>query len=154
MRVNKEFKPPEKIFLKTEKKRGWFYGGSMIKPEDKLRLNTLIEKIKKFPEVLAIILFGSYAKDAAKEISDIDIAVVIRNPDKCMEGEIGSMYSQKFDVVLFHRLPLHIQFEVLKHGREIFCRNEKELLKIKRRVLSEYIEMSDMYERIKRRVLS
>jgi len=30
MRVNKEFKPPEKIFLKTEEKRGRFYfcGGS------------------------------------------------------------------------------------------------------------------------------
>jgi predicted nucleotidyltransferase len=116
-------------------------------------LNALIEKIKVFPEVLAIILFGSSAKDKTKEISDIDIAVVIRNPDKQIEAEIGSMYSQKFDVVLFHRLPLHIQFEVLKYGREVFCRDEKNLLEIKREVLNEYIEMSDMYERIKRRVL-
>jgi hypothetical protein len=64
------------------------------------------------------------------------------------------MYSPSFDVVLFHRLPLHIQFEVLKYGKEIFCRDEKNLLEIKRRVLREYIEMSDMYERIKKRVLT
>jgi predicted nucleotidyltransferase len=116
-------------------------------------LNTLIEKIKGFPEVLAIIIFGSYAKDTAKEISDIDIAVVVRNPDKHIESEIGSMYSKKFDVVLFHRLPLHIQFEVFKYGKEVFCRDEEALLEIKRKVLREYMEMSDMYERIKRRVL-
>lgn len=125
-----------------------------MKLQDDYELDDLIEKIKEFPEVLAIIIFGSYAKDTAKEISDIDIAVVVRNPDKHMESEIGSMYSQKFDVVLFHRLPLHIQFEVLKYGKAIFCRDEKNLLEIKRRVLSEYMEMSDMYERIKRRVLA
>jgi predicted nucleotidyltransferase len=126
----------------------------MIKIGDEYGLNALIEKIKEFPEVLAIILFGSYAKGTAKDISDIDIAVVVRNPDKHIEGEIGSMYSPSFDVVLFHRLPLHIQFEVLKHGKEVFCRNEKALLEIGRRALSEYLEMSDMYERIKRRVLA
>uniref|UniRef100_A0A7C4U0W0 Nucleotidyltransferase domain-containing protein n=1 Tax=Caldisericum exile TaxID=693075 RepID=A0A7C4U0W0_9BACT len=117
-------------------------------------LNALIEKIKEFSEVLAIIIFGSYARDTAKEISDIDIAVIVRNPDKHIEGEIGSMYSPRFDVVLFHRLPLHIQFEVLKHGKEVFCRDERNLLEIKREVLSEYIEMSDMYKRIKRRVMA
>lgn len=122
--------------------------------KDDSGLNALIEKIKEFPEVLAIILFGSCAKDTAKEISDIDIAVVIKNPDRHIEGEIGSMYSQKFDVVLFHRLPLHIQFEVLKYGKEIFCRDEITLLEMKRAVLRKYIEMSDMYERIKRKVLA
>jgi len=121
--------------------------------ESEEKFKDLIEKIKEFPEVLAIILFGSYAKDLSKEISDIDIAVIVRNLDKRIESEIGSMYSQKFDVVLFHRLPLHIQFEVLKNGKVIFCKDEKNLLEIKRRVLHKYIEMSDMYERIKRRIL-
>ena len=121
---------------------------------DEHSLNALIEKIKEFPEVLAIILFGSYARETAKEISDIDLAVVVRNPDKHIEGEIGSLYSPNFDVVLFHRLPLHIQFEILKQGKAVFCRDEEALLELKRRVLREYIELSDMYERIKRRVLA
>ncbi|MEM4141279.1 MAG: nucleotidyltransferase domain-containing protein, partial [Nitrososphaeria archaeon] len=93
------------------------------------------------------------AKGTAKGISDIDIAVIVKNPDKRTEAEIGSLYSPLFDVVLFHRLPLHIQFEVLKYGKEIFCRNEKVLLEIKRKVLREYLEMSYIYERIRRSVL-
>ncbi|MEM0054195.1 MAG: nucleotidyltransferase domain-containing protein [Nitrososphaeria archaeon] len=126
---------------------------STLKIKNENTLNSLIEKIKEFPETLAIILFGSYAKGTAKGISDIDIAVIVKNPDKRTEAEIGSLYSPLFDVVLFHRLPLHIQFEVLKYGKEIFCRNEKVLLEIKRKVLREYLEMSYIYERIRRGVL-
>ncbi|MGB9772929.1 MAG: type VII toxin-antitoxin system MntA family adenylyltransferase antitoxin [Bacteroidota bacterium] len=123
-----------------------------MKLPDEYELNVLIEKIKEFQGVLAVILFGSYAKNKMKEISDIDIAVVVSNLDKHIESEIGSMYSSKFDVVLFHRLPIHIQFDVFKYGKEVFCRDKNALLEIKRKVLREYIEMSDMYERIKRRL--
>jgi len=49
------------------------------------------------------------------------IAFVVRNPDKHIEGQIGSMYSRKYDVVLFRRLLFEIQFEVLKHGKEVFA---------------------------------
>lgn len=100
-----------------------------------------------------IILFGSFAKGKAKEMSDVDIAVVIEKPNKHIEAEIGSMSSPFFDVVLFHRLPLHIQFEVLKYGKEVFCRDEKAFLEIKFIVLRDYLEMSPMYERFKKRIL-
>lgn len=92
-------------------------------------------------------------KSTAKGISNIDIAVIVRNPDKHTKAEIGNLYSLEFDVVLFHRLPLLIQFEVLKYEKKIFCRNEKCLLEIKRKALREYLEVSHMYERIRKRVL-
>ncbi|MCM8766702.1 MAG: nucleotidyltransferase domain-containing protein [Candidatus Omnitrophica bacterium] len=92
--------------------------------KDKSILNNLIEKIKKFEDVLAIILFGSYAKGNAKEISDI--AVVLKDVNKQIESEIKSIYSKKFDVVLFHRLALYI-----KYGKEIFCRDEEIFVEIK-----------------------
>ncbi|MFN3567630.1 MAG: type VII toxin-antitoxin system MntA family adenylyltransferase antitoxin [Caldimicrobium sp.] len=116
-------------------------------------LEEVIEKIKQYPQTLAIILFGSFARGEAKEMSDADIAVVIEKPDKHIEAEIGSMNSPFLDVVLFHRLPLHIQFEVLKYGKEVFCRDEKAFLEIKFKVLRDYLEMSPMYERFKKRIL-
>lgn len=60
----------------------------------------------------------------------------------------------QFDIILFHRLPLHIQFEVLKYEKEVFCRDQNKFLEIKFKVLKDYLEMSEMYERFKKEVLS
>ena len=117
-------------------------------------LEEIIKKIEGYRKVIAIIIFGSYIKGGFKPISDIDIAVVVDKPDKEIEAEIGSLYSDKFDIVLFHKLPLYIQFEVLSYGKEVFVRDEKSLLNIKRKVLREYLEMSRIYGRIKRKVLA
>ncbi len=115
-----------------------------------------IEEIKKHEKVVAIIIFGSSVKckGESKPLSDIDIAVIVRDPDREIEAEVGSMSSDRLDVVLFHRLPLHIQFEVLKFGREEFVRDGEYLLNIKREVLKDYLEMSPTYERIARKVLT
>ena len=74
--------------------------------------------------MVAIILFGSYAKRQIKPLSDIDIAVIIKGADKKIETEVASYSSKDFDVVPFHRLPLYIQFEVLKHGKLLFLRDK------------------------------
>lgn len=117
-------------------------------------INKILEELKRYDEVLSVILFGSYAKDNPKPISDIDICVILNNPDENIEAEIGSMYSSKIDLVLFHRLPLHIQFEVFKYGKILYFKNEEKLSEIKIKVLREYLEMSKFYEKIKQGVLS
>ena len=116
-------------------------------------LEDLIKKIKEHPKVIAIILFGSYAKGQNKPISDIDIAVILKNPNFDDEAEIGSLYSDKIDLVLFHRLPLHIQYEVFKWGKELFVRDEDSLLEIKTRVLRDYLETRWLYKRIANGIL-
>ncbi len=118
-------------------------------------LDKLIEKVKVYPEVIAIFIFGSHAKGLVKPLSDIDIAVILKDRiSKKVEADIGSMHSEKIDLVLFHRLPLNIQFEIFKYGKEIFCRDREALLEIRRKVLREYIEMSEMYARIKKRIMT
>ncbi len=116
-------------------------------------IEKLVKELKKIKEVEAIILFGSHAKKQAKPLSDIDIAVIVKKPSKKLETEIGSLYSKDIDIVLFHRLPLYIQFEVLKFGKPLFIRNEKFFEKIKFKVLKEYLEMSSSYERMKKLIL-
>ena len=119
----------------------------------KTEISKTVDELKKFKKVVAIILFGSYAKKEAKPLSDVDIAIITKNPDKNIEAEIASFSSKMFDVVNFHKLPLYIQFEVLKHGKVLFVRDEKYLSNLKRKVLREYLEMSDFYERMSRRIL-
>jgi hypothetical protein len=118
-----------------------------------MELKKIVEKIKSHPKVVAIILFGSHAKGEQKPISDIDIAVLLNDPTPQDEADLGSLYSDKIDLVLFHRLPLHIQHEVIKHGREIFVGDADYFFEIKLRVLRTYLETSWLYRRIASRVL-
>jgi len=117
------------------------------------KLSKIIETIKAHPNVIAIYLFGSHAKGEATPLSDIDIAVITENPTPESEAEIGSLASPQIDVVLFHRLPLHIKFEVFKYGKELFVRDEEKLLEIKLEVMREYLDTARMYRQISSEVL-
>ncbi len=117
------------------------------------RISKIMESIKSHPDVIAIYLFGSHAKGEANPISDVDIAVILENPTPESEADIGSLSTPEIDIVLFHRLPLHIKFEVFKHGRELFVRDEEKLAEIKFRVMREYLDTSPMYRRISSEVL-
>jgi len=117
------------------------------------KISKIIETIKSHPNVIAIYLFGSHAKGEATPLSDIDIAVILENPTPESEADIGSLSSQEIDVVLFHRLPLHIRYEVFKYGREIFVRDEEKLLEIKLKVIREYLDTVRMYKMISSEVL-
>ena len=116
-------------------------------------INKLLEKVKNHPKVVAVYLFGSYAKNEEKPISDIDIAIILKNFNKNDEAEIGSLYGKDIDVVLFHKLPLHIKFEVFKYGKEILVKDEDYLFELKLKVLREYLENSRYYELIKKEIL-
>ncbi len=116
-------------------------------------IKEILDRIKKIPEVVAIFLFGSQAKEETKPISDIDIAVIVDNPSREIEADIGSFSSQKIDLVLFHRLPLHIKFEVLKYGKVLYIRDEEYLTDIELNVLREYLEFSHFYKNITAEIL-
>ena len=120
----------------------------------KREIEGIVEDLKRYSEVMVIILFGSYAKGKTKPISDIDIAVMLKDPDRFLEAEMSSFSSNILDVVPFSRLPLYIQFEVIKYGKILFMRDKKYFLEVKREVLREYLEMSYLYERMSRRILA
>ena len=45
-------------------------------------IKKIVDSIKTYPEVVAIILYGSHAKNKANPLSDIDIAVSIGREDR------------------------------------------------------------------------
>lgn len=91
------------------------------------KLSKIIETIKSHPKVIAIYLFGSHAKGNATPLSDIDLAIIMDNPTPESEADIGSLSSPEIDVVLFHRLPLHIKHEVFKQGRSFLLAMKRSL---------------------------
>ena len=113
----------------------------------------VLAEVQQHPKVVAIFLFGSWACGEQMPISDVDIAVLLDSPDKRDEADIGSMYSPTIDLVLFHRLPVRIQFQVLKEGQPLFVRDEEKLIETTFQVMRQYHEMEWMYRRYYEEIL-
>ena len=113
----------------------------------------VIAEVQQHPKVVAVFLFGSWARGEQMPLSDVDIAVLLDNPDKRDEADIGSMYSPTIDLVLFHRLPVRMQFQVLKEGQPLFVRDEEKLIETTFQVMRLYHEMEWMYRRYYEEIL-
>ncbi len=127
-------------------------GGGDVIPVSK-ELQKVIDELKKHPKVVAAVLFGSWARGEQTPLSDIDMAVFLKDPTPDDEADVGSMYSDDIDLVLFHRLPLYIQFEVLRDGKEIFVKDREALNEMIVKTLLRYHEMADFFKEIEIEVM-
>ncbi len=127
-------------------------GGGDVIPVSK-ELQKVIDELKKHPKVVAAVLFGSWARGEQTPLSDIDMAVFLKDPTPDDEADVGSMYSDDIDLVLFHRLPLYIQFEVLRYGKEIFVKDREALNEMIVKSLLRYHEMADFFKEIESEVM-
>lgn len=114
----------------------------------------VVEELKKDPCVSAVILYGSQATGKNGRTSDTDLAVILKDPDSETEAEIGSMYSDKIDLALFHRLPLYIQFQVFRDGKTLYISDYSRLKEMKLRTLREYHDMQYYYEKRKKHIMT
>lgn len=90
-------------------------------------LKKISEKAGSDEDVLAVMLFGSYARN--EKFSDIDVCVVLKQGkfDRLFLSKKRLEYLTAFpniDIQIFQQLPLYIKMRVLKEGKTIFCRNE------------------------------
>ena len=118
------------------------------------KLNHAIKDLSKLPFVYAIILFGSQIKGNAREDSDIDIAVLTKKVlNEKEETNIFGFSSEKFDISLFHKLPLIIQFRIIRDGKVAFCRDEKYFHEIKFNTIRQYLDFSGFINNFYRKVI-
>ena len=96
----------------------------------------LLAKAKSDKEILAVMLYGSEARQEQISTSDIDICLVLNPLTQHAKKDI---YSQKrleylkdfaFDIQVFQQLPLFIRRRVLKEGRVLFVRDERILYEL------------------------
>ncbi|MGY4707038.1 type VII toxin-antitoxin system HepT family RNase toxin [Candidatus Bipolaricaulota sp. J31] len=104
-------------------------------PKDILeRLKRLPERIARVEGILALWLFGSFARGEATPISDVDLAY-LSNQD--LEGEAleafeGCLYrvisstlgTDEISLVDMRRAPLFLRWRVLVEGKLLLCRDE------------------------------
>ena len=116
-------------------------------------INSLVKEISKLKCVSCIFLFGSYVHGRARKDSDIDIAVLTKNAVEKDILDIIGYSSDLFDVSVFSRLPLQIQFRILSEGKILFFRNEKDLYDIKVEVFKKYLDFSHFLKNFYKRVI-
>ena len=93
-------------------------------------LNTIISRAKKDKLVLAVALFGSYARGEAHR--DIDICIFLQ-PKTYSQLDLSKKKlsyqpdNEKYDVQIFQQLPLYIRKRILKEGRILYCKDEDTL---------------------------
>ena len=120
----------------------------------KEKLTYLIKRISKNRNVEAIILFGSQINGRARKDSDIDLAIITKKISRDKELDIIGLGDDTFNISIFHRLPLIIQFRVLKEGKIILLKNPLSLHKERTKVLRNYLDFAPFINKFYQRKLN
>lgn len=96
-------------------------------------IKKIIEKAKKDKDVLAVALFGSFARNEPHR--DIDICIFLNkklsNLDMTNKRiKYLSNAGDKLDIHIFQQLPIYIRIRILKEGKVLFCRKDDFLYEI------------------------
>ncbi len=113
-------------------------------------LKKLIEKARKDKDILAVSLFGSFAR-GEKNYGDIDVCLFLRGkkPNKVISKkklEYVSEFGDRFDIQIFQQLPLYIRERVLREGKILLSKNTDLLYDIAIAFIKEYEDYRPIYE--------
>ncbi len=109
-------------------------------------------------DVIAAYLFGSRARGAAREDSDVDVAVLIRGePDSTLDGlgmdllvDLERDLGRPVDLVVLNRAPTDLVHRVLRDGRLVLERDRSARIRFEVRARNEYFDMQPILRRYRR----
>ena len=120
---------------------------------DKKVLGKLHRFFKGEEPVVVAYLFGSMVKEAMGRLSDADVAVLVSKD--ChptldyhlhLMGRLAHIIRRETDVVILNEAPPLLCYEVIKYGKVLYCRDERERVAFEERTLDEYLDMSRIEE--------
>lgn len=119
-------------------------------------MENLVKEISLKKEVIGVYFFGSRVRGKFRQDSDYDLCVITEKISSKKEFEIIGHGDGIYQVSLFHKLPLIIQFRIFKEGKLLFCRDEKKLNFLKLLTIKKYLDffpfISKFYQRILKNV--
>ena len=112
-------------------------------------LKKLVEKAREDPQLLAIFLFGSFARGDERPDSDVDVCLVLEpgmyTKLELSEKKIEYLKYFNLDVKIFQQLPIYIRHRVLKEGKTLFCRDEDRLYELAFRTAQQFEDFKHIY---------
>lgn len=109
-------------------------------------LGRLLDEMEKDQDILAVILYGSYAR--GEEANDVDLSLVLF-PDRVVKGldkRIEYSYYDMFDVQVFQDLPLYMRPRIIQEGKVLHVKDEDLLYDIAIETAREYELYRPKYE--------
>lgn len=113
-------------------------------------IEELIENFKEDKDILALYVFGSYAKGNVKPLSDIDFAVVLNNTfpkEKYSKKRINLLNkaveilkTEEIDLIILNQVSPFLGFQVIKGDRILFCRDNLKLVNMRVNILNKYFD--------------
>ncbi len=113
---------------------------------------SLINKIKEYllknENVIAIILFGSYARKTENVNSDIDIAIKLNKEISKKELfqlklNLEDLVNKDVDLLNLDQIADGIRYEILINGETLYARNEFYFELYKLQMYREYLELNE-----------
>lgn len=124
-----------------------------------IRINKLRDFLKKHPEVIFAYIFGGLAKGKRSFLSDVDIAIYLKNPEKFdylqFYTEITKfLNTDEVDLVVLNNAPLTLSGRILQSKKILidnapFLRHKFESLTIRKFLDFQYRERQYLKERLK-----
>jgi len=104
-------------------------------------------------EVLVAYVFGSTAKEKEHAFSDIDVAILLKEPsvDKTMRihSILTKQLGEKVDTLLLNYAPPFLKYQVIKNGIRVLTKDEKARITFEARALSEGLDEGSLIEKTK-----
>ena len=112
-------------------------------------IREIITKAKKDSSVVAVALYGSYAR--GEKYRDIDICIFLKPkeyPDLALSQKRMMYLSEKegYDVQIFQQLPVYIQRRILKDVKVIYCKDEDTLYDLSFQSVRDFDHFQHIYE--------
>ena len=120
----------------------------MLQSSDLNLLNGLLSEVKKDPDIVALILYGSSVRE--EEYNDIDICLVpflhVKEIPLQKVLYYKGNFPSKLDIQFFIDLPLYVQHEVLEDGKLLINKNFEQVCDIYEK---NHREFTDFYPHFK-----
>lgn len=125
-----------------------------------MRLNKeIIEKITKYfsrkPQVVAVYLYGSFARGEAKKDSDIDLGVVLVEkedyrpfeiPQVVFSQDLSELLNKEVEVQDLSACSLEFSHRVLSEGKLIFCLDHAKRIDFETMIIRKYFDLKPYFE--------
>ncbi len=119
-------------------------------------IQSIIQSAKKDRSVLAVGLFGSYARGEPHR--DIDVCLFLK-PDRYAPLALSRfrlhhiLPNEKYDVQIFQQLPLYIRKRILKEAKIIYCKNQSSLYDLYFETIRKFEDYKKYYDEYLKAVL-